>query len=287
MRVVRIEDPARFAELATPLLLQDEPRHNLLLSICATLVERPQVYPEFHLWLAEEAGEPVAAAVLTPPFNIAISKPLHVDAIPTLARVIHSEGLNPLGVVGAVPEVKDFVDTWSDVGGRAASMVMSQRIYQLTEVRPVSGVLGRMREAARADREQLIEWVLAFSKEALPEEQVDRERTERFMDLRLEKEGGGYFVWEDGHAVSLVGYGGFTPSGARIGPVYTPSELRRKGYASALTAGVSSWLLASGRRVCFLYTDLANPTSNSIYQQIGYVPVCDSAQYRFEDPSGS
>jgi uncharacterized protein len=287
MRVVRVEDPARFAELATPLLLQDEPRHNLLLGICSTLVERPHVYPEFHLWLAEEAGEPVAAAILTPPFNVAISKQLTGGAVPALAREIRAEGVTVPGVVGAVPEVKDFVEAWSDVAGRSASMVMSQRIYQLTEVRPVSGVPGRMREAERADREQLIEWVLAFSKEALAEEQVDRDRTERFMDLRLEKEGGGYFVWEDGGAVSLVGYGGFTPNGARIGPVYTPRDVRRNGYASALTAGVSSWLLASGRRVCFLYTDLANQTSNSIYQQVGYVPVCDSAQYRFEDPSRS
>ena len=71
----------------------------------------------------------------------------------------------------------------------------------------------------------------------------------------------------------MSGFGGPTPSGIRIGPVYTPPELRRRGYASALVAALTASLLESGRRLCFLFTDLANPTSNSIYQQVGYRPV--------------
>src|SRR6478735_1448343 len=75
-----------------------------------------------------------------------------------------------------------------------------------------------------------------------------------------------------GATVSMGGYGGSTPNGGRIGPIYTPPELRRRGYASALTAELTQMLLDRGRRFCFLFTDLANPTSNSIYQQIGYRP---------------
>jgi predicted GNAT family acetyltransferase len=67
----------------------------------------------------------------------------------------------------------------------------------------------------------------------------------------------------------------------RIGPVYTPPALRKRGYASALTAALSQELLDSGRKFCFLFTDLANPTSNRIYQQIGYQAVCDVDEYRF------
>ena len=79
-----------------------------------------------------------------------------------------------------------------------------------------------------------------------------------------------------------AGFGGRTPNGARVGPVYTPPEFRRRGYASAVVAGVSRRLLDEGRRYCFLYTDLANPTSNRIYQDIGYEPACDSRDYRFQ-----
>jgi hypothetical protein len=82
----------------------------------------------------------------------------------------------------------------------------------------------------------------------------------------------------------MTGNTGPTPNGIRIGPVYTPPEHRGKGYASNLVATQSQWLLDSGRRFCFLYTDLANPISNSIYQRIGYRQVAESAEYSFNHP---
>ena len=83
----------------------------------------------------------------------------------------------------------------------------------------------------------------------------------------------------------LAGFGGPTPNGIRIGPVYTPPELRGHGYGTAVTAAVSRLLLDRGHQFCFLYTDLANPTSNAIYMRIGYEPVCDSREVMFASPS--
>ena len=80
---------------------------------------------------------------------------------------------------------------------------------------------------------------------------------------------------------SVTGVGGETPSGIRIGPVYTPPPDRGQGYASALVAAVSQAQLDAGRRFCFLYTDLANPTSNRIYQAIGYRPVTGALRIDF------
>jgi predicted GNAT family acetyltransferase len=60
-----------------------------------------------------------------------------------------------------------------------------------------------------------------------------------------------------------------------IGPVYTPPEFRKKGYASALVARLSQKNLDAGYQKCVLLTDLKNPTSNKIYQEIGYKSVCD------------
>jgi len=79
----------------------------------------------------------------------------------------------------------------------------------------------------------------------------------------------------------MTGVAAVTPEGSRVGPVYTPSPLRGRGYASALVAAASQAQLGAGRRFCFLFTDLANPTSNEIYQAIGYEPVCDVDEYRF------
>ena len=93
---------------------------------------------------------------------------------------------------------------------------------------------------------------------------------------RLEADNAGAVLWEDGAQVSFAAYGGPTPNGIRIGPVYTPPKLRGRGYATALVADLSQRLLDEGRRYCFLYTDLANPTSNAIYERIGYVRVGES-----------
>ena len=107
----------------------------------------------------------------------------------------------------------------------------------------------------------------------------DDGRHDRSVDARLAGGAEGFSLWEaDGRPVSLVCFGGPTPTGIRIGPVYTPPEHRGHGYASALTAEVSAQQLAGGRSFCFLYTDLGNPTSNAIYMRIGYERVCDSRE---------
>lgn len=79
----------------------------------------------------------------------------------------------------------------------------------------------------------------------------------------------------------MAGYAGPTPNGIRVGPVYTPPDSRGNGYATHLVADMSQWLLDGGRKFCFLYTDLANPTSNAIYERIGYRMVVESADVTF------
>ncbi len=86
---------------------------------------------------------------------------------------------------------------------------------------------------------------------------------------------------QDGCPICLVGCTGRTPTGIRIGPVFTPPELRSRGYATALVAEFSRMLLDTGRRFCFLYTDMSNATSNAIYRRIGYRLHCRSAMIRF------
>jgi predicted GNAT family acetyltransferase len=88
-----------------------------------------------------------------------------------------------------------------------------------------------------------------------------------------------WFWTVDGEPVALAGAGNPTLNGVRIGPVYTPPERRKRGYASALVAHLSQHLLDSGHRFCFLFTDLNNPTSNHIYQDVGYRPVSDVNKY--------
>ena len=138
---------------------------------------------------------------------------------------------------------------------------------------------GALRRAAAADRDLLIRWLAAFDRETLGG--PDARAVARRVDARLDSPLGGLYLWEDGRPVSMAGCGGPTPHGLRVAPVYTPPEHRGRGYASACVAALSQLLLDSGRRYCFLFTDLANPTANAIYQAIGYRPVGDVDQYAF------
>jgi hypothetical protein len=280
VRVERRTDPADFLAEAMPLFLADEARYNLMLGIAGTLRDQPEAYATFRLWLAVDGSRVVAAALRTPPHNLVLSG--EGEGAEALADALADEEVELPGVTGAVPEVDRFVERWRTRTGAGAVERMRQRIYALEQLAQPAGVTGSAREASGADRALLVEWIGAFAAESLPGTSPTVVDAERTVDLRLRSGRGGFMLWEDGEAVSLAGWGGPTPNGIRIGPVYTPPEHRRRGYGSAVTAAASERNLEAGRRFCFLYTDLANPTSNRIYMDIGYEPVCDSVDYGFE-----
>jgi len=279
VQVRRFDDPAAYLGAAEPLLLADEARHNLMLGIAGNLRDHPGLYLEFRGWVAEDGGEIVGAALQTPPYNLVLARP-SAGGPEALADALWHARVELPGVTAAVPEVEEFAAAWTGRAQLASQVRMRQRIYRLTAVRPVQGVGGRPRSVLDADRRLVLEWVQAFARETFDD--VDPKAAERQVVARVDRGAGGFALWEhEGRPVSLVGWGGETPNGMRIGPVYTPPDLRRRGYASALTASVSAKLLAAGRRFCFLYTDLENETANRIYGEIGYEPVCDSVDYAF------
>ena len=277
MEVVQLSDPAEFLERAGPLLLADEARHNLILGLAGTLRDHPALYPEHVQWVVEADGTVAGAALRTPPHNLVLARG-SAKALEALARSIDELP----GVVGAVPEVEQFVATWTALRDVRAEARIRQGIYALETVIQPSAPPGRPRAATARDRPLLVDWWGAFAAEALGALELDEEAAGRNVDHRLSTPGNGIALWEAaGEPVSAVGFGSPTPSGVRIGPVFTPPEHRGRGYASALTAHVSAEQLAGGRSFCFLYTDLANPTSNKIYVAIGYERVCDAIQYAF------
>ena len=280
MDVETVDGSDAFLERAGALLGADEARHNLAFGILSTARAHPELYPELRGWVAWDAGTAAGAALRTPPFNLVVVQPTDERALDALAVAI--DDALP-GVVGAVPEVDVLAAAWAGRRGVRLETRFEQGVYALRRVRRARPAPGTMRLAVAEDRPLLLEWVDAFAKEALhhgPE--ADRARHEGSVDSRLTGGDAGFALWEvDGRPVSLVGFGGPTPNGIRIGPVYTPPEQRGHGYASALTARVSQLQLDRGRRFCFLYTDLGNPTSNAIYARIGYERVCDSREVAF------
>lgn len=279
----RFDSAAAFYDRAGPFLARHEAMHCLPIGICTSLIQGGEWAADLYFATVEDGNGVVVAALRTPPHNVVLSLAHSAERAPAaldlLARDLRAGYGELPGVIGPAGVSRRFTETWRGRSGQPFELAMRQRIYQLETVRPVEGIPGQFRRANQTDRGLLARWMDGFNREALGEN--DQAAAERWAESVLASPTRGAYLWEDREPVAMVAHGGPTPRGMRIGPVYTPPEHRRHGYASAATAALSQLLLDSGRRFCFLFTDLANPTSNHIYQAIGYEPVGDVAVYRF------
>ena len=249
--------------------------HNIILGLSARLATNP---PGQAPYLATiDSGSPLLAAVLTPPFFLTLAGQASSLAFDMLIHNLQENGWSPPGVVGEVAISRTFARRWSETTGEPFGVFMSQRIYQVREVRPPAGIPGALRPATPDDAPTVAEWLRAFSAEALSP--ITPAGARAMAQQRIAS--GEIFLWDDGAPVSMAGSARPSRRGICINAVYTPPAQRKRGYASACVAALSRHLLGQGYEFCMLYTDLSNPTSNAIYQAIGYEPVIDSAMYRF------
>lgn len=284
LTVSRTQIVDEFLATAGRFLAEREAEHNLLFGICSTIQKSPEVFEERPRFVVvtDGRGRVRAAALQTPPFNLVLSMIDDEGATDALADALRDDPLP--GILGPKEPAARFAKRWSAATGRQATVGVAERIFRLERVKqPPRPARGTWRIADERDRDVIARWVVAFRDEADPES-PRVEDPDAVASRWIEQVGRIGYVWEDdGEVVSLVGAGGETPNGIRIGPVYTPPERRRNGYASSLTAAASEDQLGRGRRFVFLFTDLSNPTSNKIYRAIGYRPVVDVDQYRFAD----
>lgn len=281
MQLCRFDNIQEFWQKAQDYLLQHEAEHNLLLGISHTLLHYPERYPDppylaiaVHQKSTQSNAQIQAIAIRTPPHKLLLSKAQDFDALTLIAQDLQDYPESLPGVSGLVPEVEVFVQAWQTLIGQSYQRALELKIHQLTQVKPVGTANGSLRLATEGDRPLLTEWYTAFAAEIGELITLDAEKA---VNLGLKQQS--IYLWEDGIPVSLATAKQFLPTAARLGPVYTPTKYRCKGYATACVAAVSQKLLEQGCDRCFLFTDLANPTSNRIYQAIGYRPVCDWHDY--------
>jgi predicted GNAT family acetyltransferase len=285
LTVRRLAAASELRGCAEPYLLRNEAQHNLILGLLATLERSAEFYgspPYFAVVL--EGSSVVAAAVMTPPYPAVLSLCDSPEALDCLARDLRAFSPEVAGVNAPVPVARRFAEAWQELTGESWTLGLAERCYRLDAVRFPAGVAGQGRLATMDDIELLVDWQMAFVEEATPWDRQPREALVRMMRGRLEMppEVASRMLWEDGGVpVALAGYGSATPNSMRIGGVYTPPEHRRHGYGSAVTAAASQQVLDLGKRFVTLFTDLSNPTSNHIYQQIGFYPVYDAEMLRF------
>jgi RimJ/RimL family protein N-acetyltransferase len=222
---------------------------------------------------------PVGAALQTPPY------PLACNGIPVTAhRLVASElaRVRPElhGVRGARDEALAFADAWREVTGRGGTVTTEERLYRLGPLRPPTNVSGVHRDATSADHAVLVDWVEDFFVETLSH-QRDGAAGQRFVH-NADAVGDRFVLWDDGRtAVSMAMLRAPSAGVSRIGPVFTPSSARGRGYGSAVTAAAADLARRGGVDEVVLFADLANPTSNAIYRRIGFQPVGESVRIDF------
>jgi GNAT superfamily N-acetyltransferase len=278
----RVERPTsvdEFVALAGDFLQAHEAENNLMLGLSGNLARTPGIFPNpprFAVALRTD-GSVAGCTLQTPPWQAVIGYGGDLEAVDVLADALADDELP--GVNGAVDLAARFARRWATVTGDQVEIGLAERIHRLATVRAARPTTGSMRLARPGDEPLIAEWLVAFAAEALAETFDDANEVAARMVAGVNR---ALYFWEDGgEPVSMSGVGSPTAHGARVGPVYTPPDRRSRGYASNLVAACSQAELDKGLRFVFLYTDLANPTSNKIYADVGYEPVLDVQLYRF------
>ncbi len=281
MRVVEYTDVASFQERVLPLLLQHECENCIIIGIVARLIEGKSPTrsgePTVPLLLAvEDDGQVVGAAVQTPPHAL-LAAPLDGGIAGAIAMDLRNRNWRGREFVATVPSARRLADAWRSVCGRNYGTHRSLCVFRLDRVIDPLRAPGALAPAQLLDLALLAEWSGSFSRE------IGEPLDDPAPSTRRAIEEGRLHVWIDGEPRAICAWAGPTPNGIRINQVFTPPQFRGRGYASNATAELSRRLLALGRKFCFLFTDAANPTSNSIYQKIGYRAVADLEHLRFAE----
>jgi RimJ/RimL family protein N-acetyltransferase len=248
--------------------LAERPERNVAASLLAQARTGALSGAEFYsAWDVGPGGAARFFAMRTPPWPLLISEIESERAQELIDRwLVEDPGLP--GVSGVPTSAWAVASAWERRSGGRACSRMRDAMHVLHEVtEPPWPPAGRLRRAQEEDRGLLVAWERAFVADAgvIPGAGAEAERT---IARRLAT--GSQYIWQDDEPVSTLAVSPTIAGTARIGPVYTPPEHRRRGYASAAVAAASRNALADGVERCMLFTDLANPTSNKIYAAVGY-----------------
>ncbi|MFI5830947.1 GNAT family N-acetyltransferase [Streptomyces sp. NPDC051578] len=268
-------DFAAFVAAAGPAVAARPVENTSLLTAMDALERRgPTAYgpdtPFFGWWTGAD-GAVSGGLLCTPP------RPLLLGAVP-------AEAVEALGSAQAVEPLPAGVDGFdvrrrdaaalAAAWGKPSRVAAEARLYRLAGlVAPHPLPEGRPLAATEAHLPLLVEWVDAFKRES------GEPGRAREAALRDRVSYGGMLLWEHaGTPVSMAGFFRPVRSVSRVGPVYTPPQLRGRGYAAGVTHAVSEAAYRAGATEVVLFADLANPTSNGVYRRLGYTPVEDRVE---------
>ena len=275
MIVTRYDTANAFLQVAQPLLMMAEAENNLLLGVAQGIARNPSAANNPYLATVGTDAGIVAAAVHIAPHKLVITR-ANREPIAALARHVFESIPDLDGVTGPSRSADDFALAWSKLSRAKPVLGMRLRIHETRRVldSDLPSPPGGFRSAVPGDLDLLAAWAEKFVSDARIPERVDARTVVHDAIAR-----GRLHVWEDGKPVSMAAWTGKTPNGVRINFVYTPRELRGKGYGTACVKALTNQQLQQGNAFCWLYTDVSSAASPNIFKRIGYWPVSDVSEY--------
>jgi len=279
------EEVDDFYDIAYPFLLAREAENNLLLSILNTLKENIHDIEKKRplLFSLKDSDDVKLISLRIPPHDLLISYMDNLDTIEVLVEELIKRNEKIPGVLSFKEAADKFAELWCEKNSLKPNLFRKERIYKLVEVSKDTIGKRQFSVASKTHQSIVLKWAGEMMKEAIADvTEDDIEQTTNQLRKEFEENKSKMFLlFDNNEPVSMVRKAGKTPNGNFVNFVYTPPSLRRKGYATECVAKLSKQLLEEGNKYCFLFTDLSNPTSNSIYQKIGYKPVIDENHYKF------
>ncbi|MGI5202656.1 GNAT family N-acetyltransferase [Spirillospora sp. CA-108201] len=264
------DDVEEFLARAEAFLRADPVANTVPLTVTRAIrTQGPGPYPRalFGWWTAD--GGVAGTCVWTGAYPVLLSA-MPGPAAPELAGALAEREASVPGVNGTPEVAEGFAEAWTRRTGMAAHVARRERLHRLAGLdMPDPPPDGAARIADAGDRELVHDWYAAFHRDA-----SGGDPNPAVVDGRLAERG--IMLWEaGGRPVAMAGRTPAVAGTVRVAPVYTPAEHRRRGYGAGVTAAVTRAAQDAGAEEVVLFTDLANPTSNSLYHRLGYRPVED------------
>ncbi|MFC0865297.1 GNAT family N-acetyltransferase [Sphaerimonospora cavernae] len=271
MRWTFTRDVEEFAAVVEPWLLRDPVRNTVSLTVLRGLHAGQYAEDPLMGWFEDDDGSVAGVVVHTPPY------PLRIGDVPSPAlSLLVRELIEMERVVGAVGGPLNAAEAFARDWWRPERHRSVERLYRLGALAPCA-VPGKARTATIGELDKAAQWFREFQAEADVDVGADPTPVASAKINRAE-----LLWWEDGgRCVALAAASTPIAGMSRIGPVYTPPEFRRHGYGSAVTHAASRKVMDEGAAEVLLFADLANPSSNSVYWKLGFLPVADHATIHF------
>lgn len=282
MVVTRYAGAAEFLSSAEPFLMEDEALNSLLIWTARAQARQasPRRRRTAYYALAGQPGRPEAVALMSNSRKLLLAG--KSGGMGALARDLATIRPTLFTVIGPANAARNFADAWCSLTGARLGDVLQQRLHATTGISASHNLPdGSLTPAVEDDSALLSRWLLAFQREAVPDESGDLQ-TARIIINRLLSDKD-LFVWQlpDGRYVSMAAKARPLRHSVSINLIYTPAEERAQGYATACVAGLTSLLLGSGFSTCTILSNRTKAGFDKIYAKIGYAPLAEFVEINF------